>query len=124
MSEIARRQNRNIPNATQQLGAVKEEDRSDQIPNDAIEQCRQRIATVENKGGGAIRMSGDFLEGRGRSFGQTQWYNFCKKAWGERTTTRTNKSNTSVQARVRKSQRNEDHVATSSEMKWGSIWDF
>ena len=60
--EIARWPNRNISNAIQQLGELKESDTSVQILNGALEQCKQKITTLPSRGGDAIRGSGDFVD--------------------------------------------------------------
>ena len=81
MSEIAIWPNQNKSNAIQQVGDLAVADRSVQILNGALEQCKQRISTVDNQGGDAIRRSGDFVDEGDRGPIQTQLYEFCKKVW-------------------------------------------
>ena len=61
---------------------MKEADSVVQILNDLLEQRKNRITTVSNKGEGAIRTSGDFVDERDRGNNQTRWLNFCKAARG------------------------------------------
>ena len=82
MSEIARWQNQSISNAIQQLGTAKEADRVVQILNDALERCKKRFTTVENQGGCAIRLSGDFVDEDDRGFNRTHRFNFYKTVCG------------------------------------------
>ena len=84
LEEIPIWANRNISNAIQKLGDVEEGDSVVQILNDAPDQRKNRITTVGNQGGDAIRMSGDFANERDRWGNQTRWFNFCKEAWGSR----------------------------------------
>ena len=47
-----------------------------------LEQCKQRITTVENQGGDAVRRSGDLVDGGDMGLNQTQWYEFCNQVRG------------------------------------------
>ena len=62
MGEIEFWPSRSISNTVQQLGDAKEEDSVVQILNDVLEQCKKRITTVEYKGEGAMRLSGDLVD--------------------------------------------------------------
>ena len=75
-------QNRNIDNAIQKLGDAKEEDIVVQILNGALDQRKNRIATVSSRDEDAIRMSGDFVDECDRGNNQTRWLNFRNAACG------------------------------------------
>ena len=65
------------------MGDAKEEDSVVQILNDAIEQRKKRITTVENQGGDAIRLSGDFVDESARVSNRAKWFNFRKTVLGK-----------------------------------------
>ena len=50
-----------------------------QILNDVIEQCKNRITTVENQGEEAIGLRGDYVDDCDRGNNQTRWFNFRKE---------------------------------------------
>ena len=96
LAGIAGWPNQNIYNVIQQLeDAMGEEaERSVQILNDALEQCKQRITTVSNQGEDAIRRSGDFVDEGDMVLTEPNVMNSVRKRGGEYVTIRMGKSNT------------------------------
>ena len=83
LGEIVSRPSQNISSAIQKLGDAQEADIVVQIPNDATEECKKRIATSENQGENAIRPSVACVDERDRGNNQTRWCNFCKAVCGD-----------------------------------------
>ena len=83
MSEIEIWPSRHISNSIEQLGDVAGAGRSVRILNDAIHQCKQRIATVGNQGEGATRGSVDSADEGDLGINQTDGMDSVRKRGGE-----------------------------------------
>ena len=69
---MSRMSNLHIRNAIKQLIDVKEVESGVQILNNALAECKLKISTLSNQGGGEIRKRGDFAGEYDRALKQGQ----------------------------------------------------
>ena len=99
LAEIESWPDQHITNAIQQLEDVTGAEKSAPILNDVLEHCKEKITTVEKQWGDAIRRSDDLVYDGDRGPDESQWCEFCKRAW-EGTRSYTNEQIQNLGARV------------------------